>query len=137
MSKGLRITILAAAIVLVATGAVILFLYNPETAGIYPQCPSKVLTGYECAGCGSLRATHALLHGRFGAAWHFNPAVFFALALLAIIAVAGIHRHKSIAVRCPAKIQKLSRQTAVVTDSPWFPIAILAAVLAWTICRNL
>lgn len=115
----------------------VLFNYNPETAGFYPRCPSKVLTGYNCPGCGSLRGLHALLHGNIAAAWHYNAALPVALGLLATLGLAGIHRRAWAASRVGEPARRMSRKVAAVTDHPAFPVAILAATTAWTILRNL
>jgi hypothetical protein len=58
---------------------VILYLKDPAEAGIYPACPSNAVSGYDCPGCGSLRATHHLLHGRIGEAWGYNALLLVAL----------------------------------------------------------
>lgn len=137
MGRKLRITLVATAIVAVAVGVVVLYRYNPTDVGFYPRCPSKMLTGYDCPGCGSLRGLHALLHGDFAAAWSFNPALYLALALIAVIAIAGIHRRPLTARNAGRRITALSRRVAALTDHPAFPLTILAATLAWTIVRNL
>ena len=130
--------IITVAVTLAAIGAIlVLYFYNPLTAGFYPRCPSKLLTGFDCPGCGSLRALHSGLNGDFAAAWHYNPAVFFGLALLAMIGVASIHRTKPLASRAPASIIHLSRSMASVTDNRYFAISILVAVILWTVFRNI
>jgi hypothetical protein len=54
-----------------AIGAAVVFVRDPSRPGRYPTCPFKALTGLDCTGCGSLRGTHALLHGDlFGAIGH-------------------------------------------------------------------
>jgi Protein of unknown function (DUF2752) len=56
-----------------------LFCFDPARVPIYPVCPFHQFTGLDCPGCGSLRALHALLHGQWMAALHFN--LFFVLSL--------------------------------------------------------
>ena len=64
--------------------ALLLFFFPPEQHAFYPRCLFYTLTGFECPGCGSLRATHRLLHGDLASAFRFNP-------LLVILApVAGL-----------------------------------------------
>jgi hypothetical protein len=53
----------------------VVFLFNPEQYHFYPQCLFHQVTGWECPGCGGLRATYQLLHGNLAAAWGFNPLV--------------------------------------------------------------
>ena len=70
----------------------ILYKYNPSTSGFYPPCPTKYLLGVECPGCGSLRASHALLHGRIAEAWHLNPMLLLAIPFILLLLLTGIFR---------------------------------------------
>lgn len=63
--------------------AAVLFLCDPVRVPIYPQCVFHRVTGLDCPGCGSLRALHALLHGDFAAALHFNAFLVLSLPLFA------------------------------------------------------
>ena len=81
-----RLRILLAAALLLALG--VLFLVDPRASGLYPRCPFLLLTGLECAGCGSARALHALLHGDVVAAFRFNPLATVAAPFL-LYAAAG------------------------------------------------
>jgi len=45
-------------------GLTCLFVWNPTESAFYPPCPFHALTGLHCPGCGTLRAMHALAHGR-------------------------------------------------------------------------
>jgi Protein of unknown function (DUF2752) len=61
---------------LVLTGAVaVLFFFDPATAGFFPVCALHEITGWQCPGCGGLRAVHQLSHGHIAAAWRLNPFV--------------------------------------------------------------
>ena len=51
----------------------ILYFFDPSSHGFYPRCWLYLATGWQCPGCGVLRASHALLHGRVTEAFHFNP----------------------------------------------------------------
>ena len=64
---------------LILTGAAYLFVFEPGKTGIFPSCLFRLLTGYQCPGCGSTRAMHQLLHGHVVAAFELNP--FFLLAI--------------------------------------------------------
>jgi len=48
---------------------------NPETGGggFLPPCYFKVITGYDCPGCGGTRSVHCLMHGDVVEAFRFNP----------------------------------------------------------------
>lgn len=161
MTRPVKITLIATATVGFIAALTVLYFYSPTEVGFYPRCPSKLVTGYDCPGCGSLRGLHALLHGDFAAAWNFNPAIFFAIALVAVIALAGLTRNIPVEQpgvppepgvpsvqnadgwRCkiaqclPGWLVRLSRVAARLTDHPAFPITILVGIIAWTVFRNL
>jgi hypothetical protein len=73
------VSCLAAASVVI----VILFLFDPVQAPIFPVCPFYRLTELNCPGCGSLRALHQLLHGDVIAALRFNAFLILSLPLFA------------------------------------------------------
>jgi len=66
---------LAWRLILVATlaGTVVLVLWCVEPRkALVPVCGFYRLTGLHCPGCGAIRATHELLHGRFASALTCN-----------------------------------------------------------------
>ena len=65
---------------------VALFFHDPKDGAFYPQCLFYNVTGLPCNGCGFLRATHSLLHGEMHQALSFNPLVFLASPLFALLA---------------------------------------------------
>lgn len=68
-----------------SVGAVaVLFLFDPAQHAFYPTCWFHRLTGWQCPGCGGLRALHELLHGRLGTALRLNPAVVVGLPALIV-----------------------------------------------------
>jgi hypothetical protein len=71
-----------ASLVLMAGGAVVLFLFDPSGNSYYPSCPLHELTGWSCPGCGSLRAMHQLTHGNIAAAFRFNPLLVILLPVV-------------------------------------------------------
>lgn len=115
---------MTAVAVVAALFVVFLFYYNvnPES-GLMPRCTFKLMTGYDCPGCGFQRALHALLHGRAAEAWGYNPFVFFAVpgALFYIVVESG-RRHWP----------KLHRRAT----SPGALWGILLVVVCWWIVRN-
>ena len=85
MTTGKKRLLVAAAIAAAAAVfACVLFFCDPMTSMFYPRCPSQLLTGYDCPGCGTLRALHALMHGDIDAAWNYNAAVFFAIPMVGV-----------------------------------------------------
>lgn len=67
--------------VAVAAAGVVATL-DPNEGGHYPTCPFLQVTGAYCPGCGSLRASHALLHGDLTTALDRNPLLVAALPLI-------------------------------------------------------
>ena len=63
------------------------FFVNPANSDWAINCPFKMITNYDCPGCGSQRAFHELLHGHFKKAFVLNPLFvigipFFVLFLI-------------------------------------------------------
>ena len=81
---GARPWLAALVVAALAAPAAVLYLFNPVEHGFYPVCVLHRTTGLDCPGCGGLRAVHALLHGRLGAAFALNPLVFLAGPLLGL-----------------------------------------------------
>ncbi len=79
------------AIAVAAGATAYLALVDPNHGG-YPPCPSYLLTGLYCPGCGGLRSVHALLHGDLATSLDRNPAVLPGLVLLAVLAVLWVRR---------------------------------------------
>jgi hypothetical protein len=82
-----RLFIAAALSLGVIAAAAVLYAFTPEGHGFYPRCPLYVLTGLQCAGCGTLRALHSLLHGDLAQAVAFNPILVFSIPLLLLLSV--------------------------------------------------
>jgi len=103
---------------LLAGGLAYVGLSDPHRAGfLFPGCPFKLLTGWNCPACGGLRMTHDLLHGDIGAAVVDNVFLTIGLPLLAIWLLVRWRRGLSL-MPIPATVT----------------IGVLA--LAWTVVRN-
>jgi hypothetical protein len=65
-------------------GGVFLIYYfnNPSQNSLFLPCPFKLVSGYNCPGCGSQRAIHQLLHGQLAAAFKLNPLMVLSLPLI-------------------------------------------------------
>src|SRR6185312_13216907 len=60
-------------------------LADPHRPGfLFPACPFRALTGWDCPGCGGIRMTHDLLHGDLAAAVMDNAFVLVGAPLLAL-----------------------------------------------------
>ncbi len=84
----------------------------------------KTLTGFDCPGCGSQRAIHALLTGHPAEAWHHNAAFILSLPLLGLTALVRLR---------PRLWPRLTR----LTGSRPFILTIFFLFILWTIGRNL
>ena len=93
--------------------AAVLYAFNPESNGFYPRCPLFVLTGWQCAGCGGLRAAHSVLRGDFARAWELNPLLFLAAPFVLLL------------VLKPAWARK-----------PLFGVCAALVIIAYTLWRN-
>jgi hypothetical protein len=94
-------------------------LVDPHRPGaLFPACPFKLLTGWNCPACGGLRMTHDLLHGDLSAAVVDNVFLLFGLPLLAIWAV-------------------WRRRRGQRAFTPVVIVVIAIAMLGWTVLRNL
>ena len=74
---------------LTAFVSVIIFIARYEPVAnkqYYPKCGFKQITGFDCPGCGGLRATHALTRCRIAEAFRFHPALVLSLPIVAYIA---------------------------------------------------
>ena len=100
----------------------VLFFFEPGRYTFYPRCLFHQVTGLLCPGCGSLRATHQLLHGHVVEAFRLN-----ALFVLAVPATAWLLVNKFV----------LNRSSYVtLINSAWFWTALTIGVL-FSILRNL
>ena len=85
---------------------------------LFPACPFKAVTGWNCPACGGLRMTHDLLHGDFAAAVVDN--VFLLVGLPALIAWLLVRWRRG---------QQLMPTSAIVV--------VVVAAVTWTVVRNL
>lgn len=118
-----RLLVAAAIAAAAAVFACVLFFFDPMTSAFYPRCPSKLLTGYDCPGCGTTRALHALVHLDFGAALRYNAALFVLGPLLLLYAAAAFTAPDS-------ALQRFLRR-------PVLAWSIVAFIILWTVLRNI
>ena len=91
--------------VLITAMLAVIYACAPDQYSFYPRCFFYVLTGWQCPGCGGLRATHSLLHGDVGAAFAYNP-LLVSLAPIALVAAcwAGFQKVTGKPLRWPIKL---------------------------------
>ncbi len=107
-----------------ALAAGLLFAVDPASSSLYPPCPSRALTGLYCPGCGTLRALHALAHGRVGAAFALNPLMVLSIPLVVALLVGRgrWQRHPSL----PWLVFAVVVVYAVLRNIPVHPFTLLA-----------
>lgn len=104
---------------LIAGGLAYVGLGDPHSPDfVFPVCPFKALTGWNCPACGGLRMTHDVLHGDLGAAVVDNVFLLIGPPLLAVW----------LGVRWRQGKQLMPLPAIVV---------IAVAGIAWTVIRNL
>jgi Protein of unknown function (DUF2752) len=93
-------------------------IVDPHNRGsLFPQCPFKLLTGWNCPACGGLRMAHDLLHANVSAAVVDN--VFLLAGVPALLAWFFWRRHTG---------RPLVTRAALVM--------VITATIAWTVIRN-
>jgi|TARA_B100000959_G_scaffold284042_1_gene354532 hypothetical protein len=81
----------ALVIALVIAAVIFISQYEPvANKQYYPQCGFKKATGYDCPGCGGLRATHAITRGNIAGAFHFHPGFVLSLPIVGYLLVLWI-----------------------------------------------
>jgi hypothetical protein len=116
---GLRLYAAAGGGVLLAGALGYVGLVDPhDTNSVYPLCPFKLLTGWNCPFCGGLRMTHDLLHGHVMDS--INDNVFLLVGIPMLAGWLLLRRRDG---------RRWLPVPAVVT------IAVVA--VAWTVLRNL
>jgi hypothetical protein len=108
-----------------ACGLWLLWRFDPADWHL-PLCGLYATSGLYCPGCGAIRATHELLHGRLWAAWHYN-ALWVVLLPLAAYAAAAELRYLHCGRLLPGNPAR----------SVWAWVAIAAAAAVFFVLRNL
>ena len=117
--RGKAYTALAVGAAVAATAVAYVGINDPHRPGaLFPPCPFKLLTGWNCPACGGLRMAHDVLHVNLSAAVVDN--VFLLVGLPALLAWVLWRRHTG---------QPSMTRTAMVV--------IITATIAWTVVRNM
>ncbi|MEU2393874.1 DUF2752 domain-containing protein [Streptomyces sp. NPDC007369] len=95
-------------------------LADPAQPGRFPGCPFRALTGFDCPGCGTLRALHQLTHAHVAAAADYN------LLLVAVLPCAAV-----------VWLRVVTGRTGRRVLPPWLARAMLIVLVLWTVVRNL
>ena len=101
--------------------------FNPENSHFYPKCPFKLLTGYECPGCGSQRAIHYLLNLNIGSAFKANALLVFSIPYVLLLFVAELLKSRN---RFFMRLYKILFSSKAI----WIVFVI---VIFWWFARNI
>lgn len=114
------------ALIIIGVGVAFLYFFiDPSEVDFLPKCPLYATTGLYCPGCGSQRATHALLNSNIGGILRQN--IFYAFALMLI----GYHLIISV-------INFLFKKSIYnYLYHPYTPKIVLLGILLFWILRNI
>ena len=104
--------------------ALVYFAFDPTEARWMPKCMLHTITGWDCPGCGSQRAAHALLHGDIPGAFRQNALLMIMLPYLALLLAAELFK-----TRLQGLFKALYSTTAI--------IIVVCVIVAWGVVRNL
>ena len=121
-----RVCLVGVLAVVLAGGVYIIATTTPTADSIYPKCPTHLLTGIHCPGCGTGRAAHFLLTGRPLEAVQCNLFAPFLLPFLVVIAFRGL---LAWALRTPPSNRRPVRAV-------WLWL-LVAALIIYTVLRNI
>ena len=107
-----------------AAATTLVALVDPQSGGPYPACPSRLLLGVDCPGCGGLRGTHDLLHGHVVEALDHNLLLPFTLGFMAVALGLWL-------------LPLVGRPARPLRPPRWAVVALLVVVVAFTVLRNL
>ena len=113
MSKGKTYYLLAGGLLAV----MMFYLFDPSTSPLFPVCPFKELTGYDCA-------FHSLLSGDIHSALSYNFLVvlLIPIVLLLLIPIGGTPLYRNL-------YNKMGRNAVI--------IIISTLIIGWTLIRNM
>jgi len=105
----------------------VVYVLDPAEQPLMPKCAFKLMTGYDCPGCGFQRALHAALHGEWSKAAGFNLFLLPALPYLLSLIVSDwlLHGRKA-----QARWQR-------VTHHRYLLFGYLGLYIAWGFVRNI
>ncbi|MFJ8050910.1 DUF2752 domain-containing protein [Streptomyces luteogriseus] len=93
---------------------------DPTRPGRFPACPFRAATGFDCPGCGSLRALHELTQGHLTAAADYN------LLLVAFLPCAAAAWLRAVTGRARQRVLP-----------KWSVPATVIVLVVWAVIRNL
>lgn len=123
MSRSTKLTLYIVGIVAAVAILIVYASFDPAH-NPFPRCIFLSLSGLKCPGCGSQRAIHAILHGEFAQAWHYNAALIISMPLLVALALGSLFKS-----RFPAIYNRLNGSVVI-----WSAFIL---IIGWWIARNI
>lgn len=93
-------------------------IYNIQLTGIFKPCYFKMLTGYNCPGCGTTRAIQELLNLNIYEAFRYNP-VIGSIALILLILIAAMFINGIKRPYTPFRIKLKIWQIVIISFTPF------------------
>ncbi len=103
------------------------YYFDPSTYIIMPKCPVKLLTTFDCPGCGFQRALHAFLHGNIKEAISYNLFFLVAIPIVFLWCFNGILIEKT---------SNSQRRIALINVNRYLVFFYIACYLFWFVIRN-
>ena len=122
-----KIVLLCLAITVFVLLVLIYGKFNPENSHLFPKCPFRMLTGYECPGCGSQRAVHYLLNGKIDSAIQANALLVFYIPYIILLFLAELLKSKS---RFFMRLYKMLFSRIAI-------LIVFVIIIFWWVARNL
>ena len=113
-------------IAILSCAIIVLYIANPAEYFWMPKCPTKIILGIDCPGCGIQRAIHAFLHGHIKEAMGYNLFLAVALPYLIAVLLCSVLRNG----RLRQKLQKI-------VESKWLTQGYVILFFIWFIVRNI
>ena len=119
--------LLVAAVVL-AVGLV-LWLFDPSAYTLWPKCPFRLMTGFNCPACGIQRFLHALSEGNVAQALHFNYWLAYALPYTFLLLLAWLWPSDQQRKRMERYLHsKVAVWTFIVSFVAWFAVRNIVGI---------
>jgi hypothetical protein len=106
-------------------GCAYIALVDPNHSSLYPQCPFKAMTGWDCPGCGITRALRALMTGHPLRALDHN-------VLVVVAAVVGLVWYATNRVRA-----RQGRDPLRLSHPRWWTGALIVVIAVFWVTRNI
>lgn len=96
---------------------------DPGTGGPYPRCPTRVLLGFDCPVCGTLRGLHALSRGHLAEAVDHNALLVVAVPVGLVMWIGWV-------------ATALGRPLPSRAAPGWIVPVVIVVAVAFTVARN-